>query len=418
MVQNSPFSLNKNGKCAEMLKCWMIDLSKISVVFVVILILLRKKLNIGIVMIIAGSLLFLLYLMPLALILRTLRNAVLSDATIKLILALSFIRTFEQILRERAVLAEMMGAVKAVFRNRKLVTVSMPLLIGLMPSVGGAYFSAPMVAETTVGVNISPEEKGFINYWFRHPWECILPLYPGILLASAISGIELHSLITVNLSYAALILITGFIFAMRGLEGSVRTEGRPSMKGFLSFVPIFTVLMLVVAFQVELHYALLAVVTALLLFYRYDLKSAFAAFKYGFSLDIIILILGVMFFKEAMENSGAVKNLSQFLIKEGIPASPVLFILPFITGLLTGITIGFVGSTFPLIVSIAGTPSAGTVSFAFVAGFLGVLLSPLHVCLILTREYFKADLWGIYKFMIPGCIVILCGAVVQYLILK
>ena len=396
----------------------MIDLAKISVVFVVILILLRKKLNIGIVMIIAGSLLFLLYLMPLALILRTLRNAVLSDATIKLILALSFIRTFEQILRERAVLAEMMGAVKAVFRNRKLVTVSMPLLIGLMPSVGGAYFSAPMVAETTVGVNISPEEKGFINYWFRHPWECILPLYPGILLASAISGIELHSLITVNLSYAALILITGFIFAMRGLEGSVRTEGRPSMKGFLSFVPIFTVLMLVVAFQVELHYALLAVVTALLLFYRYDLKSAFAAFKYGFSLDIIILILGVMFFKEAMENSGAVKNLSQFLIKEGIPASPVLFILPFITGLLTGITIGFVGSTFPLIVSIAGTPSAGTVSFAFVAGFLGVLLSPLHVCLILTREYFKADLWGIYKFMIPGCIVILCGAVVQYLILK
>jgi integral membrane protein (TIGR00529 family) len=396
----------------------MIDLSKISVVFVVILILLRKKLNIGIVMIIAGSLLFLLYLMPLALILKTLRNAVLSDATIKLILALSFIRTFERTLRERAVLAEMMGAVKAVFRNRKLVTVSMPLLIGLMPSVGGAYFSAPMVAETTVGINMSPEEKGFINYWFRHPWECILPLYPGILLASAISGVELHSLITVNLSYAVLILITGFIFAMRGFRGSIRTEGRPSMKGFLSFVPILTVLMLVVVFQLELHYALLAVVTALFLFYRYDLKSAFAAFKYGFSFDIIILILGVMFFKEAMENSGAVKNLSQFFIKEGIPASPILFILPFITGLLTGITIGFVGSTFPLIISIAGTPSAGIISFAFIAGFLGVLLSPLHVCLILTREYFKANLWGIYKFMIPGCIVISCGAVVQYMILK
>jgi integral membrane protein (TIGR00529 family) len=312
----------------------------------------------------------------------------------------------------------MMSAVKAVFRNRKLVTVSMPLLIGLMPSVGGAYFSAPMVAETTVGINMSPEEKGFINYWFRHPWECILPLYPGILLASAISGVELHSLITVNLSYAVLILITGFIFAMRGFRGSIRTEGRPSMKGFLSFVPIFTVLMLVVVFQLELHYALLAVVTALFLFYRYDLKSAFAAFKYGFSFDIIILILGVMFFKEAMENSGAVKNLSQFFIKEGIPASPILFILPFITGLLTGITIGFVGSTFPLIISIAGTPSAGIISFAFIAGFLGVLLSPLHVCLILTREYFKADLWGIYKFMIPGCIVISCGAVVQYLILK
>jgi uncharacterized protein len=397
----------------------MIDLAKISVVFVVILILLRKKLNIGIVMLVAGSLLFLLYHVPTALMLKTGKNAVLSDATIKLILALSFIRTFEQILRERAVLAEMMNAVKAVFKNRKLVIVSMPLLIGLMPSVGGAYFSAPMVDETTRDINVSPEEKGFINYWFRHPWEYILPLYPGILLASAVSGIELHSLITANLSYAVLILITGFVFAMRGLKGSVvTTEGRPSAKGLLGFVPIFTVLMLVVVFHLELHYALITVVIALFLFYRYDIKSAFTAFKHGFSLDIIVLILGVMFFKEAMENSGAVKNLSQFFIKEGIPMSPVFFMLPFITGMLTGITIGFVGSTFPLIISIAGTPSVGTISFAFTAGFLGVLLSPVHICLILTRQYFKADLWGIYKFMIPGCIVIFCGAVVQYLILK
>ncbi len=396
----------------------MIDLAKISLVFVVILILLRKKFNIGIVMLLAGFLLFLLYHMPAALMLKTGKNAVLSDATIKLILALSFIRTFEQILRERAVLAEMMNAVKAVFKNRKLVTVSMPLLIGLMPSVGGAYFSAPMVAETTRDINVSPEEKGFINYWFRHPWEYILPLYPGILLASAISGIALHSLITVNLSYAVLILITGFVFAMHGLKGSVRTEGRSSAKGLLSFVPIFTVLMLVVVLHLELHYALITVVTALFLFYRYDLKSAFRAVKHGFSLDIIVLILGVMFFKEAMENSGAVKNLSQFFIKEGIPVSPVFFMLPFITGMLTGITIGFVGSTFPLIISIAGTPSIGTISFAFAAGFLGVLLSPVHICLILTKEYFKADLWGIYKIMIPGCIVIFCGAVVQYLILK
>jgi integral membrane protein (TIGR00529 family) len=396
----------------------MTDLAKISVVFAVILILLRKKFNIGIAMIVAGSLLFLLYLMPLALILKTVKHAVSSGATIKLILALSFIRAFEKILREHDVLAGMMGAVKAVFRNRKLVAVSMPLLIGLIPSVGGAYFSAPMVAETTMGINMSPEEKGFINYWFRHPWEYVLPLYPGILLASAVSGIELHRLITVNLSYALLIVITGFVFAMRGIKGSLQTGGPPALKSFLSFVPILAVLTLVVAFHLELYYALLAVVTTLLLFYRYSFKSALAAFKHGFSMDIIILILGVMFFKEAMETSGAVKNLSLFFMKEGIPAAPVLFMLPFITGLLTGITIGFVGSTFPLIVSIAGTPSASAVSFAFAAGFLGVLLSPLHICLILTREYFKADLWGIYKLMIPGCIIILCGAIVQYMILQ
>jgi hypothetical protein len=125
-----------------------------------------------------------------------------------------------------------------------------------------------------------------------------------------------------------------------------------------------------------------------------------------------------MFFKEAMENSGAVKNLSQFFIREGIPVSPILFLLPFITGMLTGLTVGFVGSTFPLIISITSHASLGAISFAFASGFLGVLLSPVHICLILTREYFKADLWGIYKMMLPACVVIFCAAVVEYLILK
>ena len=396
----------------------MLDLIKVSFIFALILVLLRKKLNIGIVMSIAASALFLFYQMSPASIFQTCRGAVLNNVTLKLVFALSFIRMFELILREHNVLTEMMGTVKAVLKNRKLVTVSMPLLIGLIPSVGGAYFSAPMVAEATHDIRMSPEEKGFVNYWFRHPWEYILPLYPGILLAAAISGVELHNLITANLSYAILTLITGFFFAMHGLKGPVISGGRLSAKGLLSFTPIFTVVVLVLLVHVELHYALISVVFFLFFFYRYNLKSMLAAFRHGFALDVIILILGVMFFKEAMENSGAVKNLSRFFIEEGIPASPVLFLLPFITGLITGLTLGFVGSTFPLIIHITGNTSIGAISFAFAAGFLGVLLSPVHICLVLTREYFKADLWGMYKMMLPGCAIIFGVAVIQYWLLR
>jgi integral membrane protein (TIGR00529 family) len=395
----------------------MTDLFRLIAVFAVILFLLKRKLNIGFVMLIAAALLFLLYRMPPALILDTAGGAVLNSVTIKLILALSFIRVFEMILREHAVLSGMMDGVKAIFRNRKIVTISMPLLIGLIPSVGGAYFSAPMVAETTRDLKITPEEKGFINYWFRHPWEYILPLYPGILLASAVSKIELHTLITVNLSYAVLLVLTGFMFSMRGLKGVVHT-GSFSEKGLWSFVPIFTVLFLVLVLHVELHYALIAMVLVLFLFYRYKVKAIIATLRHGFSLEVIILIVGVMFFKEAMENSGAVNNLSHFFVREGIPISPVLFLLPFLTGMLTGLTVGFVGSTFPLVISLAGNASIGAISFAFASGFLGVLLSPTHICLILTKEYFKADLWGIYKMMIPGSVIIFFGAIVEYVILK
>ncbi|MFZ6017004.1 MAG: DUF401 family protein [Nitrospirota bacterium] len=396
----------------------MADLIKISFIFGLILFLLRKKINIGYVMLIASGVLFLIYMMSPVSIGATFKAAVTSAVTIKLILALSFIRIFELILREHDVLTGMMTAVKAIFKNRKTVIVSMPLLIGLLPSVGGAYFSAPMVDEATRDMKMSPEEKGFINYWFRHPWEYILPLYPGILLASAVSKIELYNLITANLTYAVFILITGFIFSMKGIGDGGKTTGKISKRGLWSFLPIAAVLLPVIIFHVELHYALTAVVIFLLLFYRYNLKSTLAALKHGFSLDVLILILGVMLFKEAMEISGAVKNLSQFSMKEGIPILSILFLLPFITGLLTGLTVGFVGSTFPLIISLVGNTSIGAISFAFAAGFLGVLLSPVHICLILTKEYFRADFWGIYKKTIPASIIVFCTAVVEYMILS
>jgi len=394
------------------------DLIKICIIFSIILLLLRKKLNIEYVMLIASFALFLLYLMPIESVLKTCKDAALNSATIKLILALSFIRIFEMILREHAVLANMMKAVKAIFKNRKIVAASMPLLIGLLPSVGGAYFSAPMVDEATQGTKMSLEEKGFVNYWLRHPWEYILPLYPGILLAAAISKIDLHDLITVNLSYAVFTLITGITFGMKGVKGVIQMDDRLSKEGIWSFVPIAAVLLLVVIFHMELHYALIATVVALFFFYRYKPKAILSSLRHGFSLDVILLILSIMLFKEAMEASGAVRNVSQFFMKEGIPTFPILFLLPFFTGLLTGITIGFVGSTFPLILSITGNTSLAAISFAFASGFLGVLLSPVHVCLILTREYFKADLWGMYKMMIPAGIIVFCAAIVEYLILK
>jgi len=394
------------------------DLLKISLVFIIILLLLRKKLNIGLVMFAAASSLFLLYQMSLTSIWKTAKSTLINDVTIKLILALSFIRVFEMILRDHEVLSKMTAAVKAILRNRKTVIISMPLLIGLMPSIGGAYFSAPMVAETTSDTDMSPEEKSFINYWYRHPWEFILPLYPGLLLASAIAKVELYNLITVNAGYAALVVISGFIFSMHGIKGMVKTEGMLHKKDLLNFVPIGAVLLLVVLARVELHYALLAVIICLLAFYRYNIKSVLKAFKHGFSLDVIILILGIMTFKEAMDHSGAVNNLSRFFIQEGIPVLPILFLLPFITGLLTGITVGFVGATFPLIISLADTVPLGALSFAFASGFLGVLLSPVHVCLLLTREYFRADLWGIYKILLLPCLIVFLGALAEYIILK
>jgi len=396
----------------------MPDILKISAVFALVLILLRKKLNIGYVLLLASGVLAFLYLMQPRSVAYAIKEAFIDKVTIKLALALTFIRAFELILREKDVLSEMMKASRLLLKKKKAVIVSMPVLIGLLPSVGGAYFSAPMVEESAKGMDMSQEEKAFVNYWFRHPWEYVLPLYPGILLASAISNIELRTLIIANMPYALFIAITGFIFSMKSASGRFSEAGNISRKGLFSFAPIGIVLALVVFFHIELHYALLIMITGLFIFYRFGFKDIMRAIKHGLSLDVILLIAGVMIFKEVMEASGAVKNLSEYLRLKGIPIAPLFFLLPFGSGLLTGVTVGFVGSTFPLILSIAGESSAAVISFSFAAGFFGVLLSPVHICLVLTREYFKADLWGVYKKIIPAACIVFLIAVAEYLILK
>ncbi|MCL5062394.1 MAG: DUF401 family protein [Nitrospirae bacterium] len=402
----------------------MLDILKIAIVFTAILIFLRLKWNIGYVLLLASGLLAILYLMPIPTILSTIKSTVTDPVTIKLFFALTLIKSLELILRERQVLAKMMEASRNLLKRKKAVIISMPMLIGLLPSLGGAYFSAPMVDESTKGLKMSPEEKGFINYWFRHPWENVLPLYPGILLASAITKIELRSLILANSTYAALILITGFLFSMKGVEGKFikSSEFRvqspeKKTKDLWSFLPVTLILIMVMVLHIELHYALGFTILMLFVFYRFSPKEAFRAIRHGFTPDVIVIVFGTMLFKFTMENSGAVAHLSQYFTEKGIPMLPVLFILPFISGLLTGITVGFVGGTFPLLLSLAGGTHLNEITFAFASGFVGVLLSPVHLCFVLTREYFKADIAGIYRKTIPGCAIIMAGALGVYFIL-
>ncbi|MCL4457277.1 MAG: DUF401 family protein [Nitrospirae bacterium] len=395
----------------------MLDILKIAAVFTAILVLLRLKWNIGYVLLIASGLLAILYLMSFPAIASTLKSTVTDIVTIKLFFALTLIRSLEMILREKEVMAMMMEASRNLLKRKKAVIISMPMLIGLLPSLGGAYFSAPMVDESTKGLKMSAEEKGFINYWFRHPWEYVSPLYPGILLASALTTIELRNLMLANMTYAVIIFATGFIFSMRGIRGKFVKNVKIEKKELWSFLPVSLILIMVMAFGIELHYALGMTIFMLFLFYKFSLKDILRTFKYGFTLDVIILIFGAMLFKFTMENSGAVVQLSRYFTEKGIPLLPILFILPFISGLLTGLTVGFVGGTFPLILSLAGGAHLNQITFAFASGFVGVLLSPVHLCFVLTREYFKADVAGIYKKTIPGCAIIMAGALTVYFIL-
>lgn len=410
-----------------MIQSTMPDILRIALILGIILYLLRKGMGIGHVLLLASGALIIVYGMDVSGIVHATRRAATSRISVALLFSLSLIRIFELVLREQSILSTMTQQIKGTFRLRKAIIISMPMIIGMLPSLGGAYFSAPMVREATENTGMGREEKAFINYWFRHPWEYILPLYPGIVFASAVSGIPLNRLIISNMACAAMMLIAGFIFSMRGVGLPMQDEQDKDLpprgrgnggRAWLSFLPIAAVLFLVIVLHLELQYALLTVIVPLFAYYRYDTARIFQSLRYGFSPEVIVLIAGIMLFKETLEISGAVKNLGDLFISHGVPALPLFCLLPFIAGILTGHTVGFVGSTFALLANVAGTASQPLVSLAFAAGFIGVLLSPLHLCLILTKEYFRADLSGIYRMTIPAGLMVLAAAFAQYLLTR
>jgi hypothetical protein len=112
-----------------------------------------------------------------------------------------------------------------------------------------------------------------------------------------------------------------------------------------------------------------------------------------------------------MEVSGVVDTLPGTMKQAGVPVVLILFAMPFVVGLITGITVAYVGATFPLILPLiggVGHPNMALLAFAFAAGFAGVMFSPVHLCLVLTKDYFKSALSPIYRIMaVPEGAVVL-----------
>ena len=81
-----------------------------------------------------------------------------------------------------------------------------------------------------------------------------------------------------------------------------------------------------------------------------------------------------------------------------------------------GITIGFVGTTFPILISPIEAFDQGHLllpymMLAITGGFIGVLFSPLHLCLLLSIEYFKTSLIPVYRNLCVPCMALLVAAI-------
>jgi hypothetical protein len=309
----------------------------------------------------------------------------------------------------------------------------LPALIGMLPMPGGALFSAPMVETASSEIGIKPEQKLAINYWFRHVLEFSWPLYPGFILALSIFGLETWRLMVFQIPVTVGAIIAGLLFVLPAIPVSHLGNGRVSPSGLRDFArdifPIAMVVGLMFLLQgcaeamgrlsarpvpapqhLSMAIALAAGIAYLVRsnsLSRADVKSALLN---SGVVSIVLMVFAIMAFKGVLGESRTIDQVRTELQAFQIPEILVIALLPLVAGFVTGIAVAFVGSSFPLVATLLppGDAVLPYVILAYGFGFIGMMLSPVHLCFLVTQEYYHANALDSYKhfwkaamFMIP-----------------
>lgn len=412
----------------------MIALCKLLILFIGIVILLSRKWNLGLVLLLASVVVGLLFAYPIPEIGRDIFWATVDLLTLRLAIAVVLIMVLAELLRQNkkdsqstqgAGLAGMVESLQALIPNGRIVIAALPALVGLLPMVGGAMFSAPMVDEVGDQMGVSGERKTFVNYWFRHIWEPIFPVYPSMLLAAALLGLTPTQLAMAAWPLTVAAVAGGVLFGLIGLPRPTSSNLSPvprsqSLRTLVTSIwPIVLVITLSLSLPIDERFtlilSLLLTIGLMILIEHIPFRNLETILREHIPWKTVVVIFGALIFQRVLENSGAVLAISDALTDLHIPLAVILFAVPFISGLLTGLMAASFSIGFPVVLPLvmkggAVAPEWGV--WLLVGGFVGSMLSPVHLCLALTRVYFKAEWGAVYRLIVPAALLMMATAAV------
>lgn len=296
-----------------------------------------------------------------------------------------------------------------------------PLIVGLLPMPGGALISAVMLTNLVKKFNVKPEKATYVNYWFRHPWVTVWPLYPSFVIGATIVNAPFFEIFRATYPIALIAILSGFLVTW----GFKRVEIRfyPSWRNFskmiYSFYPVIIVALASLVFKLDL---LLTLVLSLAILYTHkrlsfaDLKSIF---RKAIDAKIIALIFAVMIYKGLIEYTSSAEIFFQHLNDWNFSPAVASFLLSFVIGFSTGVEISYGSIALPLLTKFTGVGAIvyKNLMLVFGAGYLGVMLSPLHLCLVFSSEYYKASLFKVYRDLLPTGILAAFLLILTYLLM-
>ena len=401
------------------LYCQLMEIIKLTAVFVIILVLMRLRVPIGVAIFTGGITLSLLFGQKIIDLGVSFFHGATSWKTIRIVLIVSFVSTLGALMKHLRMTRRLVRGIENISGSVKTSLVLLPAIIGLMPMPGGALLSAPLVKEASEDRRISNARLAAINFWFRHILEFCWPIYPGIILSAAIMKIEVATISLWQWPFSVAFLLGGLIFLVFPMKDIGRYPISQSRMASVQDIiigvwPIVLVVLLTFVFGLELLYSLMITIVVFMALFRPNLKQVRLSLTDGFSFSIISLIAGVMIFQQIITDSGAARLLAEQIATWGVPNWLVLGLASFLIGILTGIVTGYVGIIYPIFLAFLLTPEPDyfMMIIAYGSGLVGVMISPLHLCLVLTRDYFETDFKKVYPLILPPAMFVVLSIVV------
>ncbi len=393
----------------------LLEILKLLLPIVMLMVLLYFKLELFLAILIGGVSLALLFGLSPIEIIKLSYQAAISKDTLQLLTIIMMVLILGQILKAKESLKIFVEATEGLLKRKFLIISVSPALIGLLPMPGGALVSAPILNETLKDDNISPSLKTYINFWFRHIWEYIWPLYPGLILCAGIFKVDFVLLFKHQFYFTIIAITIGMLFMKLYLPQlkDNKIKNRSIKENLFNFFyglwEILLIIAIVLIFKIKVYLSVLIVVMFSFIILKKSLPEKWKILKKAFKPSILLTIIAVMIFKNYILHSQIIDLTKELILGAKGLKYLIMFFVPFIIGFLTGVNSAFAGISFPLFVSIVGTtnPDMWKIMFLYVSGFTGVLLSPVHFCLVLSAEYYEAKLKDVYKYLLPSVLILI-----------
>ncbi len=363
-----------------------------------------------------------------------------SRVTHNLLLAILGIGILGEMLYLNGSIDNAMEVMKEKIRDRRYLIATLPAFIGLMPVPGGAYLSAPLVKKTGEELEMDPLSLTLANIFFRHIFYFIFPLYPGMVAFLEMSGVPLYYLLMFTLVPFLVAVLQSFMEIFKGVqplkhpvggadnfkgEKEKRRSAPPVLVFLYSLLPIITALVISLVLNWPFHFGLGAGV--IIAFFQNinhgeqvrfgEIKKRVKGLARGVKFNILLTILGILFFKELVSFTNALEPAAEFMRYHGVPIILIALVFPYLTGLATGNQIAAVGVSLPIIIPMVPAGSEGwpCLGLVYVSSLMGYMVSPLHLCAILTVDCFKVTLHKvIYRLQVMSLGVLLVSLLMAW----